>query len=109
MAKGQRAAKGRPRDAKRKPRRGQGRPKAAKAAQSPKRTPGYWVFWFKSDFEGKIMPKASESRKSNFLKTELSLKSGANFQREGQAKPGQKGLTKRGQAREGLLGPTPLS
>ena len=35
----------------------------------------------------------------------LSLESGANFQREGQGKPSQKGSAKPGQDREGLLGP----
>ena len=53
-----------------------------------------------------MVPKASQSRKNDFLKTELSFESGANFQREGQAKPSQKDLAKPGQAMEGLLGPT---
>ena len=36
----------------------------------------------------------------------LSLESGANFKRDGQGKPSQKGPAKPGQDREGLLGPT---
>ena len=82
---GQREAKGRPREAK----GGQSSPKPKKDARYPFLGAKKW-----SDFEGKIVPKASQSRKSDFLKTELSFESGANFQREGQAKPGQKGLAK---------------
>ena len=48
-----------------------------------------------------MMPKFSQSLKSDFLKTELSFENGAHFQREGLAKPGQRGLEKPGQAREG--------
>ena len=38
------------------------------------------------------------------MKTELSFESGAHFEREGLAKPGQRGLEKPGQAREGQKG-----
>ena len=111
---GQEAAKGRPREAKGRPKGGQreakGRPREPKGGQSspkPKKDLGdpffERVFW--SDFEGKIVPKASQSRKSDFLKTELSFESGAHFQREGQARPGQKGLAKPSLARPSLLGP----
>ena len=96
-AKGRpREAKGRPKETKRKPKGGPERPKAGKAAQSLKRTSGYRVLGCQkpSDFGGKMMPKFSQSRKSDFLKTELSFESGAHFQREGQARPGQKGLAK---------------
>ena len=55
-----------------------------------------------SDFEGKMVPKASQSRKSDFLKTALSFESGAHSQKEGQARPGQKGVEKPSQAKEGL-------
>ena len=100
---GQREAKGRPRGGQGKPKGGQreakGRPREAKGGQSspkPKNDARYPFLGAKkgSDFEGKMMPRASQSRKSDFLKTELSLESGANFQREGQAKPGQKGVAK---------------
>ena len=40
------------------------------------------------------------------MKTELSFESGAHFEREGLAKPGQRGLEKPGQAREGQKGQT---
>ena len=109
--RGQRAAKGRPREAKGRPKGGQreakGRPREAKGGQSspkPKKDARYPFLGAKkgSDFEGKMMPKASQSRKSDFLKTELSFESGAHFQREGQGRPGQKGLAKPSQARRGL-------
>ena len=38
------------------------------------------------------------------MKTELSFENGAHFEREGLAKPGQRGLEKPGQAREGQKG-----
>ena len=105
--RGQRAAKGAQKEAKERPRRGQERPKAAKAAQSLKRTSGYRVLGCQkpSDFGGKMMPKFSQSLKSDFLKTELSFESGAHFQREGQARPGQKGLAKPSLARTRLASP----
>ena len=40
------------------------------------------------------------------MKTELSFESGAHFEREGLAKPGQRGLKKPGQGREGQKGQT---
>ena len=46
------------------------------------------------------MPKFSQSRKSDFLKTELSFESGAHFEREGLAKPGSKSQAKPGKARK---------
>ena len=99
----QRAAKGRPREATGRPkgcqREAKGTPREPKGGQTspkPKKDLGdqflETLFWL--DFEGKIVPKASQSRESDFLKTELSLESGAHFQREGQAKPGLKGLAK---------------
>ena len=112
--RGQRAAKGRPREAKGKPKgcqsEAKGRPREPKGGQSspkPKKDLGNPFFenLFWSDFEGKIVPKASQSRKSDFLKTELSFESGAHFQREGQARPGQKGLAKPSLARTRLSSP----
>ena len=47
------------------------------------------------------LQKSSQSRESDFLKTELSFENGAHFQREGLAKPGQRGLAKPGRARAG--------
>ena len=40
------------------------------------------------------------------MKTELSFENGAHFEREGLAKPGQRGLERPGQAREGQKGQT---
>ena len=101
---GQERPKGSQREAKERPRGGQERPKAAKAAQSLKRTSGYRVLGCQkpSGFGRKMKPKFSQSRKSDFLKTELSFESGAHFQREGQARPGQKGLAKPSQSQAGL-------
>ena len=57
-------------------------------------------------FQEKMVRKSSQSRESDFLKMSVSPRRRAHFQRLGQARPGQKGLAKPGQAREGLLGPT---
>ena len=108
---GQREAKGRPRGGQGRPKGGQreakGRPREAKGGQSspkPKKDARYPFLGAKkgSDFEGKMVPKASQSRKSDFLKTALSFENGAHSQKEGQARPGQKGVEKPSQAREGL-------
>mgnify|MGYP001336383281 CR=1 FL=1 len=53
---------------------------------------------------GPRVETSSQNRESDFLKMIVSPKRRAHFQREGQAKPSQKGLAKPGQAREASQG-----
>ena len=52
------------------------------------------------------LPKSNQNRESDFLKMSVSPRRRAHFEREGLAKPGQRGLEKPGQAREGQKGQT---
>ena len=89
---GPKGDQGRPREAKRRPRGGQedqkGGQRAAKRGQG----------------EAKGKPKRGQDRESDFLKMSVSPRRRAHFQGEGQAQPGQRGLAKPGQGREGVLG-----
>ena len=107
----QESPKGGPREAKGKPKGGQGRRREAKEGQGRQREAKIqkdtiFVGDFRPLFGGPGPQKASQSQKSDFSKMSVSPKRRAHFQRAGQAKPGQKGLAKPGQAREGLSGPS---
>ena len=103
-----RRGQGRPRGGQGEARRGQRTPNQARDENKPKPSQGYPFFWSQkaSLFGGPRLPKSSQNRESDFLKMSVSPRRRAHFQREGQAKPGQKGLAKQGKARQGLLGPT---
>ena len=94
---GQREAKGWPREAK----GGQARPEDQKTKKKM-----FFGACVGSLFGGSRHQKSSQSRENDFLKTELSFEIGAHFEREDLAKPGQGGVEKPGQAREGEKGQT---
>ena len=95
---GQGCPKGGPGEAK----GGQGRPRKARPGQETKKSKkiSFLELVLAPFFGGPRPQKASQSQKNDLLKTELPFESG-HFECEGQAKPGQRGLEKRGQGREG--------
>jgi hypothetical protein len=89
-------------------RRGQGRLGQARGPNQAKPSRGNRVLGAQkgTKIERKMMPKSSQNQENDFLKMSVSPRRRAHFEREGLAKPGQRGLAQTGEAKKASQGQT---